>query len=166
MVLSTVGWSDAKQKAYLSMTSEFVRIWPPGRLPVFKLLSRSAPCTEGLMLSSDNLRTGKGCFTVRCQQRGLLQAWFPSLLLIQKASSHMQGGSILRSPILLQLCDRTFKMNIVAIPACHCCSSMECKTWTRDGPDEEKSPAQECRAGCSALCPSWLSLSLQRTCFA
>ena len=40
-------------------------------------------------------------------------------------------------------------------PACQCCSSMECRTWTRDGPDEDSSPAQECRAGCSTLCPSW-----------
>ena len=27
---------------HLSMTSEFVRMWAPGRLPIFKLLSRSA----------------------------------------------------------------------------------------------------------------------------
>lgn len=41
-MLSMVGESVARHKAYLSMTSEFVRMWLPGRLPIFKLLSRSA----------------------------------------------------------------------------------------------------------------------------
>ena len=38
-------WSMAGkvvEGAHLSMTSEFVRMWLPGRLPIVKLLSRSA----------------------------------------------------------------------------------------------------------------------------
>ena len=49
---------------------------------------------------------------------------------------------------------------VAGLPSCHFCSSMQWRTCTRAGPDEEYSPAQECRARLSAFCEWDWSLSL------